>query len=82
MIRCPLFTVKDNCLESLPSALIAVTVALKSPMYEVLPEITPELLMLNPLANPLADHEVGFRSAGTCIFTGCPVVMKILLLYE
>ena len=62
-------------MESLPSALIAVTVASKSPMYEVLPEITPELLILNPLANPLEDHEVGFRSAGICMLTGCPVVM-------
>ena len=44
-------------------------------MYEVLPEITPELLILNPLANPLEDHEVGFRSAGICMLTGCPVVM-------
>ena len=75
MIRCPFVTVNDNCLETLPSVLIAVTMALKSPIYEVLPEITPELLILNPLANPLANQDVGFLSAGICMLTGCPVVM-------
>ena len=68
--RLPLDTPKLIDLLSFPSALIAVTVAVNGDRLDALPEITPELLILNPLANPLADQEVGLRSAGICKFTG------------
>ena len=64
MMRCPLVTVNEICLESLPSVLVAVTVALKSPIKVVVPEMTHELLMLNPVANPVALQLVGLRVAG------------------
>ena len=65
---------KENVLLSFPSELIAVKVALKSPINPVLPVIKPELFMLNPDASPLAVQLVGFREAGTCRLIGLPVV--------
>ena len=65
---------------SFPSALIAVRVALYSPRVELDPEITPELLMLSPVGNPLAVQLVGLRVAGTCMLTFEPVSMDIVFL--
>ena len=56
---------------------MAVTVALKSPSGGGDPEMTPELLMLSPVGNPLADQLVGLRVAGTCILTFSPVWMTL-----
>ena len=67
-------TLKEKVLLSFPSELIAVKVALKSPINPVLPVITPVLFMLKPEASPVAVQLVGFREAGTCKLIGFPVV--------
>ena len=50
---------------------------MNTPSVELDPEITPELLMLNPVGNPLADQLVGLRVAGIWMLTFVPVSMEI-----
>ena len=71
--RLPLITAIPRTLLSLPSALNALIVALNAPSVELAPEITPELLIVNPVGNPLAVQLVGLRVAGTCMLTFVPV---------
>ena len=52
---------------------MAMMVAVKLPKAEALPVMTPELFILSPEGNPVADQLVGLRSAGIWIFAGVPV---------